>query len=134
MSEPTLGEVMVRLDGMAVRMEGIQQDAREARDRARDLAARSEEQNVPLKISELRADMNAAHTSFRSDLVNATTQLKRETSDRLTKLEARVLVLEELRDKLRGAGGVFGWIAANMPWLITLAVMVTAVLEWPRKP
>lgn len=114
------------LEGLGRRVDGVQSDAREARDAARDSLAQTKAQDLPAKLAEFRGHVESGFQASRSDLVNAMSKItteartKSEQQDgRLHEHDKRINDLEAFRDKLRGAGGLAGWLSRYAPWFIT---------------
>lgn len=102
-------------------------DAREARDAARALVAATEAQAIPSKLAELKGAIEQVAAASRSDLVNSANKITTEMRDGLHAHETRIEVLEAFMHKLEGAGGAFGWLSKNAPWLLSVMLGALAV-------
>jgi len=140
--EALLREVLIasasqsaELKALNNRVDGVQSDARESRDAARDILAQTRAQDLPAKVAELRGHLDASSTAIRSDLVNAinkvTTEVRAKHDEHEVRFEVnedRLDKLESFRDRLDGARGLVGWLAKNAPWLLTVIFAGAAVL------
>lgn len=122
--------------GMDSRINGIQTDAREARDAARESAAATKAQDLPAKIAEVRGMVDKLVSDMRSDLVNSITNVKIEfrkyhedQDDMLNKHNERLENLESARQRMLGAGGAVGWLARYAPLALSFFATVLAILD-----
>lgn len=117
-----------RITETNARVTETRDDAREARDTARALRVATEAQAIPAEMAKLGAAIEKVGSDGRSDLVNTASKITTEMRDGLTDLAARTAALESFRSRIEGAGGVFGWLAKNMPWLLTVAFAIAAAV------
>lgn len=117
-----------RISESHLRITETRDDAREARDMARALRIATEAQEIPAKIAELKASVDKMGADSRSDLVNAASKITTEMRDGFSAQAARIAALEAFRSRIEGAGGVFGWLGKNMPWLLTIAFAIFAAV------
>jgi hypothetical protein len=122
-----------RITETNARVTETRDDAREARDTARALRVATEAQAIPAEMAKLGAAIEKVGSDGRSDLVNTASKITTEMRDGLADLAARTAVLETFKSKVEGAGGVFGWFAKNMPWLIAICGAALAALGWSGK-
>jgi len=124
-----------RLDSVAKAQEVTQEDAREARDVANRITTILEEQNINVRLSEIKSEMRQAFAdgrregrelvdALRVDVVAANTRLKtdldqaegRHRADHL-EFEKRFKALEADLTKRAGMKDLIGWLMKNAPWL-----------------
>lgn len=117
-------EISAEVRGLAKRVDGVEQAAREARDAARDSAAATKAQDIPAQIEKLRGEVQKLTSEGRSDLVNAISRATEAMRKGHDDHEARIKGLEEAQSELKGATGVLGWISRNAPWLSTMLAAV----------
>lgn len=127
------GEILARIAGIEGRVESVGGDAREARDGVLQLTAGLNAQGIPAKVAELDGKIDVVAQTARSDLVNATTQIKREVRDKHDALVKRVADLEAFRNRIDGASGLLGWIGKNTPWLVAVLLAGLAALGFKDK-
>ncbi len=120
-----------KVAGMAAGMEDIKNNAREARDAARDIAAATKAQDIPAKIAELRGFVEKTNAELRSDMVNSNTRITSELRTDFDKcekdviaLDTRVEALEAVHNRALGMTGVIGWLSRYAPWLISAVAFV----------
>lgn len=125
-------EILARFDGLSERVDAIGKDvdaigkdAREARDATIGLNARMGAENTQEQLAKIWARIEAADTEHRSDLLNAIAR----SGERTGVLEARVVKIEEWKNRLEGANGLVGWLAKHAPWLATAAIAGLAIFK-----
>lgn len=116
------------LRALSGRVDGVQKDAREARDVARDNLAQTQAQDLPAKVAELRGHIEALDTARRADLLNAIEKLTRESRTGHDEHEKRLKALEAFQSRFDGATGLMGWVSKYAPWLLSAALGVLAML------
>lgn len=116
-----------RLQAGDERMREISTDAREARDAANRLTERFNTQDVPARISEVKALVERLDSERRSDLVNSASKITTEMREGHDDHEGRIKELEDARHRMAGATGLIGWIGRNAPWLLTGLIALAAV-------
>ncbi|MDB5448751.1 MAG: hypothetical protein JWQ97_4068 [Phenylobacterium sp.] len=121
-------EILALIRGLDGRVTEIREDAREARDAATRLTERFGAQDIPTKLAELRGDVEKGFAGARADLVNSMDKITRETRSGLDALETRVATLEGFKNRIEGAGGVFGWLSKNAPWLLAMLMTAAAAM------
>lgn len=113
-------EILARLEGQDRRLDEIREDAREGRDAAVRMAERYAAEGVPTKLAELRGQMEQGFQGARTDLVNSMDKTTREMRDAQNNIHARLDALERFKNRIEGAGGVFGWVSKHAPWLLSV--------------
>jgi len=121
-------EIIARLEGQDRRLDEIREDAREGRDAAVRMAERYNAEGVPTKLAELRGQMEQGFQAARTDLVNSMDKATRENRETQHAIHRRLDDLERFKSRIEGAGGVFGWLAKNAPWLLTVVFAIAAAV------
>lgn len=121
-------EILARLEGQDRRLDEIREDAREGRDAAVRMAERYAAEGVPTKLAELRGQMEQGFQAARGDLVNSMDKTTREMREAQSSIHSRLDELERFKQRIEGAGGVFGWLAKNAPWLLTAVLAAAAAV------
>jgi RNA binding exosome subunit len=132
-------EIRALLEGLSQRVDDTRADAREARDAANKLTERLAAQDVPAQLAHLSGRMEQGFQAARTDLVNSMDKITRETRSelashhtRITDLEGRHHIrlekLEAFKNRIEGAGGVFGWLSKNAPWLLSAVLAAAAAV------
>jgi chromosome segregation ATPase len=131
------------------RVDGVQTDAREARDAARDTLAATTALNLPAQIEHVRGELDKAVIEQRSDLVNSIARVTAELREKhdaqarlieertshfaqrfdgvdskIGAIDGRVDTLERAND---GPSTVWKWLADHMPWVGALLAVVVSV-------
>jgi hypothetical protein len=135
-----------RLDSVAKAQEVTQEDAREARDVANRITTILQEQNINVRLTEIKTEMRQAFAdarrearadvdALRTDVVLANTRLKTELDAAETRHradqaanEARFKTLETDLTKRAGMKDLIGWLMKNAPWLFAGAAAFAAGL------
>lgn len=121
------------LRALSGRVDGVQNDAREARDVARDNLAQTKAQDLPTKVAELRGHLEASSQALRADLVNSITKLTAESRQGHDAHDVRLKALEDFKNRLDGATGFVGWLAKHAPWLLAVLFAGLAALGLKEK-
>lgn len=132
-SDPGYREILARIEAFDGRLTETRADAREARDAVVRLSERVGAQDTPAKLAELRGDLEKGFQAARADLVNSVDKLTREVRHDFNAHESRLKSLEDFRLRIEGAGGVFGWVGKNAPWLLTALLTGVAALGFKDK-
>jgi hypothetical protein len=132
--EKLLREILVEqarhgseLEGIRGQLAEVKDNAKEARDGARDVAGKLAEQNLPARMTEALAEMRRLNSDLRADLVHAHDRLKADMTKGdadlaidVKALSVRVEVLEKGRAKDDGAKGALAWLVSKAPWIAGL--------------
>lgn len=122
---PSNAVVVAQVESLSRRVDDLGKDTREGRDLALSIKTILETQNMPAQIAALRGDMEKGFQGARSDLVNATDHVRRDVAE----LEARIVSLEQFRQRADGASGLMSWVLRNAPWLFAgIAAFAAGVL------
>jgi chromosome segregation ATPase len=105
--------------------QSLKSDIRETRDTLRDLVTSGREQNLPVKLAEMRAEYHELDKDRRIDLINAMDKIRTEVKD----LTARMEALEDNQERVQGAAGVFKIVREYWPLLIGVGALVITLSE-----
>lgn len=130
-----LARIEARQEGFDERLSEVREDAREARDVAKGLAATIAEHNMPTQLAEIRVALKGMEKDFRSDINNVHDRLKTVLAEhdakdekRFSEAFTRLDALERVKDQQDGVKGFAGFIVKHGQLLLTIGVGFLAAL------